>query len=191
MPQRRILLVCTGDNCREILARAVACHEDKQQKFKFESASCTLNAECTDIVPAEPKVHPDVLTAVRKVLGSEEYELLKDYQPRRLTVDLVKEMDRIYFLCFECMENAKRIIPSKYHNKMRYYCTYTNNLTSMECHDVPNPIAASVSDSRAHWKDYYKTEAFSDTLTNCKTVLASIQKDFQPRFKADLEKDWP
>ena len=184
MAQKKILFVCTGDHCRTILARVVALKNDiPDLKFCFETASCTTRSNA---FTAESKVHPVVLNLIKKRYGerSEEYRLIKEYTPRPLSKEIVSKMDRVYFLCETCMQEAKSLIPEQYHERMRFYCTYKSRNTGRDCHEVPNPL------NDEGWVDYYGKgqQRTMDTELDCGKVLDTIINDLMPALQNDLSK---
>uniref|UniRef100_A0A1X7VN54 Phosphotyrosine protein phosphatase I domain-containing protein n=1 Tax=Amphimedon queenslandica TaxID=400682 RepID=A0A1X7VN54_AMPQE len=178
--QKRILFVCTGDNCRTILARAAALkNEGPESRFIFETASCSTESKK---FVAEPKVHQSVLNAIKKKCP-EEYRLIKDYVPRPLSKEMVSKMDRVYFLCSACMDTAKELIPREYHDRMQFYCTYKSRINSRELHEVPNPINGN------NWRDYYDRDRTTEVETDSVTLLESMISQLHPALKTnDLSK---
>lgn len=183
LSQKKVLFVCTGDNCRTILARVAALKNvDPESRFIFETASCSIDDSKKFV--AEPRVDQSVLNAIKNKCP-EEHRLLKDYVPRALSENLVSRMDVVYFLCTGCMDIAKQLISSKYHDRMKYYCTYKSRINSRECtcHDVPNPLTGD------NWDDYYgQGKRTMNKVTDCETLLETMITELHPALKHELSK---
>ena len=131
---KKILFVCTGNSCRSVMAEGLFKHMTADRAGEFSVSSAGISA--VDGYPASDQTI--------RVMKEEGVDVSK-HQSRRLTLEMVKSVDRIYTMEMMHKEFVLRLCPNAA-GKVFLLTEFTSQESGANAEiDIPDPIQMSDS----------------------------------------------